>query len=403
MGTDRNDFAPRLGFAWRMFGSSKTVLRGGYGMFYNWVTQNVTQAMAFGPPWVPSLAITSNPDLPAVTFAAPYQTVVVPSVSGRVVTAYDNRTPYIMQYSLSLGHSFTPRLGGEVAYVANAGRKAYLDYNFNQARPGPGSVASRLPYPAFGSLGGNPAWGTNNYNALQVKVKKELGPEGLLLTGAYTFGKALGTSVSGIKFNGQVPFRDTRNWKNDAGPTPFDIRHILALSWVYELPFGRGKPVDTGSNRFAQFIAGGWKFGGIATFQSGHYLTPVDSFNNSNAGGSRPDIIANPNNFDHPDKQAMLREFFDTSAFRRAPQYTFGNAGTGTIEGPGIALVDLSFYKEFQLAESKRIQFRAELFNSLNHANFADPGVYYGTANFGRIVANSTPAREIQLGLRIDF
>lgn len=403
MGTDHNDFAPRLGFAWRVFGSNKTVVRGGYGMFYNWVTQNVTQAMAFGPPWVPSLAITSNPDVSAVTFARPYQSTVVPSVSGRVVTAYTNRTPYIMQYSLSLGHSFTPRLGGEVAYVANAGRKAYLDYNFNQARPGPGSVASRLPYPEFGSLAGNPSWGTNNYNALQTKIKKELGPEGLLLSAAYTFGKALGTSVSGIKFNGQVPFRDTRNWKDDAGPTPFDVRHILALSWVYELPIGKGKPLAGNAGSLANALIGGWKFGGIGTFQSGHYLTPVDSFNNSNAGGSRPDIIANPNNFKHADKQAMLNQFFDTAAFRRAPQYTFGNAGTGTIEGPGISLVDLSFYKDFRVTEDTRIQFRGELFNALNHANFADPGVAFGTANFGRIVTTSTPAREIQLGLRLDF
>jgi len=196
-----------------------------------------------------------------------------------------------------------------VAYVGNAGRKAYLDYNYNQPLAGPGSVASRSPYPDFGGLAGNPSWGTNNYNALQVKLKKEIGPDGLLISGAYTWGKALGTSVSGIKFNGQVPFRDTRHWKDDAGSTPFDIRHILALSWVYELPFGKGKPFGGSANRATQAIIGGWKFGGIGTFQSGHYSTPVDSVNNSNAGGSRPDITGNPNGFSHPSKQAMLSQF----------------------------------------------------------------------------------------------
>jgi hypothetical protein len=252
-------------------------------------------------------------------------------------------------------------------------------------------------------LSGNPAWGTNNYNAVQVKVKKELGPEGLLLSGAYTYGKALGTSVSGIKFNGQVPFRDTRNWKNDAGPTPFDVRQILSLSWVYELPFGKGKAVASGVGGVANAIIGGWKFGGIGSFQSGHYLTPTDSVNNSNAGGSRPDIIGPVNGFDHASKDAMLKQYFNTSSFKRAQQYTFGNAGTGTVQGPGIAIVDLSFYKDFRISESKRIQLRGELFNSLNHANFADPNVSFGTANFGLITSNSTPAREIQLGLRFDF
>jgi len=238
---------------------------------------------------------------------------------------------------------------------------------------------------------------------MQVKVKKELGPEGLLLSGAYTYGKALGTSVSGIKFNGQVPFRDARNWKNDAGSTPFDVRHILSLSWVYELPFGRGKSLGSSLNGAANAIIGGWKFGGIGSFQSGHYLTPTDSVNNSNAGGSRPDIIGAVNGFNHPSKDAMLKQFFNTSAFQRAQQYTFGNAGTGTVEGPGISIIDLSFYKDFRISEAKRVQLRGELFNALNHANLADPGVSFGTANFGVITANSTPAREVQFGLRFDF
>jgi hypothetical protein len=359
--------------------------------------------MAFGPPWVPSLAIAGNPDVPAVTFANPYQTTVVPSASGRVVTARTNRTPYLMQYSMTLGHAFTSRLGFEIGYVANAGRKSLLDYNFNQPFPGPGSQVARLPYPEFGGLGGNPSWGTNNYNSLQVKVRKELGPEGLLLTGAYTWGKALGTAVSGIKFNGNVPIRDTRNWKADAGPTPFDVRHILALSWVYEIPVGRGKPLGGNAASAAQFLIGGWKFGGIATFQSGRYLTPTDAFNNSNAGGSRPDVIGDPDLQSYSSKQAMLDRFFDTSAFVRAPQFTFGNSGTGILQGPGLQIFDLSLYKDFRIAESRRIQFRAELFNGLNHANFDNPGTVFGTPSFGIIRSTATPAREIQLGLRFDF
>jgi hypothetical protein len=372
-------------------------------MFYNWVTENVTQDMAFGPPWDPVLSITSNPNLPAVTFAQPYQTSVVPSTSAYVATARTNKTPYVEQYSLSLGHNFSPRFGGEVSYAGNAGRDSLISYNYNQPYPGPGSVVARRPYPAFGGLTGLPSWGTSNYSALQVKAKKEFGPDGLILTGAYTYGKALATGVSGILFNGNIPYRDTRNWKADAGPTPFDVRHILSVSWVYDLPIGRGKPLLAKAGNVSQAFLGGWKLGGIASYQSGHYVTPTDSFNNSNAGGSRPDAIGNPNHRSYSSQQDMISQFFNTAAFVRAAQYTFGNAGTGIIEGPGLQTIDLSVYKDFMLGEGRRIQFRAEAFNSLNRANFDVPGTSFGTPGFGVITSTVTTPRQLQLGLRVDF
>jgi hypothetical protein len=99
----------------------------------------------------------------------------------------------------------------------------------------------------------------------------------------------------------------------------------------------------------------------------------------------------------------MISQFFNTAAFVRAPQYTFGNAGTGTIEGPGLQTVDLSLYKDFAIRERARIQFRAEAFNSLNRANFDVPGTTFGTAGFGVITGTTTSPRQLQLGLRIEF
>jgi hypothetical protein len=396
---DKNDFSPRVGFAWRMFGDSKTVLRGGYGMFYNWIVLDVAITAGFGPPWVPPISIVSNPDRPAVTLANPYESAIVPATTGRGLIG-DNRTPYTQQYSMSLSRELTPTLGLDVSYVGNAGRKNTFQYDFNAPAPGPGSVASRRPYPAFQGLGGPVTWGTSHYDALQAKVRKELGREGLLLLGSYAWGKALGNSVSGPQFQSQ-PIRDARNWKDDYGPTQFDTRHILTMSFIYELPFGKGKPVASGVSGFADTLISGWKVAGISSFQSGQRLTVFDVFNSSNAGGSRPDAIGDPK-LDHSSTADKVSRFFNTSAFVRAPLFTYGNSGVGNVEGPGLHLWDLSIYKDVLIKERVRVQFRTEFFNAFNHANFGNPGTTFGTANFG-VISSAGEGRDIQFGLRIQF
>ena len=405
MGTDLNDFAPRFGFAWRIFGTNDTVLRGGYGVFYNWVTQNTTQAMAFGPPWVPRISIASELDVPAVSFANPYGTsdIIGPSSSGRVALGQETRTPYLQQYSLSLDRALTSRLGVEIAYVGNAGRKNFMNFNFNQPFPGSEPLISRRPFPDFVGLSGTPTWGSNHYDSLQVKVRKEPGPEGLVLLGAYTWGKAIGTSTAGPNFTaGSNPIRDTRNWKADAGPLAFDTRQILSFSWVYELPFGRGKPLAGNVTSVAEKIIGGWKFAGITLFQSGHPLTPFDVFDTSTAGGSRPHAIGDPNDQSHPTKDSKIKRFFNTDAFARAADFSFGNAGTGIIESPGLQIWDLSVYKDFYLEDDKWLQFRVEFFNAFNNVNLGNPGTVFGTGNFG-VIGSSGDARQIQFGLRFNF
>ena len=161
METDLNDFAPRLGFAWRMFGTNDTVLRGGYGVFYNWVTQNTTQAMAFGPPWVPTISIASELDVPAVPFSDPYGTtdIVGPSSGGRVAVGQETRTPYLQQYSLTFDRALTSTLGVEIAYVGNAGRKNFVNFNFNQPFPGTEPLVDRRRYPDFVGLGSHSGMG----------------------------------------------------------------------------------------------------------------------------------------------------------------------------------------------------------------------------------------------------
>ena len=405
MGTDKNDLAPRLGFAWRMLGTNRTVLRGGYGVFYNWVTQNISQTMAFGLPWVPNISISSDLDVPAVTFANPYGTtdIIVPSTGGIVALGQETRTPYLQQYSLSLDHALTSSLGVEIAYVGNAGRKTFMGFNFNQPVPGTEPIVERLPFPDFGSLSGTPTWGTNHYDALQVKLRKEAGPEGLVLLASYTWGKAIGTATAGPGFTARGnPIRDTRNWKADAGPLAFDVRQILALSWIYELPFGKGKPLGGNVTGAADKIVSGWKFGGITSFQGGRPLTPTNIFDTSTTGAARPNLTGDPNNRSHSGNDDKRKQFFNTDVFEGAEALSFGNAGVGIIEGPGIALWDLSLYKDIYLDEDMWLQFRVEFFNSFNRVNFGNPGTTFGSGGFG-VIGSSGDARQIQFGLRFNF
>jgi hypothetical protein len=395
-----NNFAPRLGFAWRMFGNNKTVLRGGAGMFYSWFVTDMAVNQGIGAPFVPNIAIGSNPDVPAVNFTEPFEGGIAPSTGGSVAIK-DNRTPYVLQYSLSVDRAITEGLGAEVAYVGNAARKIMMSFPFNQPFPGPGPVAPRRPFPAFSDLNGLVAWGTAHYDALQVKVRKELGPRGLMLLGSYTWGRALGTAVPGANFR-NVDFRDSRNWKADYGPTPWDVKQIFSLSWIYELPFGKGKPLGGGVTGLVDQIVSGWRLGGIANFQSGHPLTVTDIFDTSNAGGSRPNVIRDPNSQDHSSKAALINQYFNTAAFIRAEPFTFGNAGTGIIRGPGQQLWDLSLQKIFSIQEGKRLQFRIEYFNAFNHANFGNPNTLFGSSSFG-VITTAKDGREIQFGLRFDF
>ena len=370
-------------------------------MFWNWTVFDMPTGMGLGaPPWNPSSSIACNSNLPCVTSASPYNTTVLPTVSG-VANNNTNRTPYTYQYSVGVQHEITPTLGLDLAYVGNAGRKNLFTYPFNAAHPGPGSIASRSPYPAYTSLNGIVTWGTSHYDSMQLALRKTYA-NGLMFLGSYTWSHALGNSISGPQIGETLSRRDNYNWKADTGNTVYDLRHILAVSWVYELPWGKGKPLGGNMSKAADLALGGWKFGGITSLRSGYYLTPTDAVNVSNAGGSRPDLIADPNNQSHSSRDAAIHQWFTTSAFQRAAQYTFGTSGLGVIEGPGLVNFDLSLYKRFAVTENKHLEFRAEFFNAFNRPNFGNPGTTFGTGSFG-VISSSLEGRDIQLGIRFDF
>ena len=398
--TDRNDYGPRLGFAWRIGGDNSTVLRGGFGVFYTWFVEDMQVGQGFGPPFVPQASNRSDPDRPAATFEAPFAGSAAATVRPSGVAVKDNNTGYLYQYSLGLDRALTPTLGFEISIVGNAARKMLRSHNYNQAIPGPAPISERVPFPQYGSLTARQSWANGSYSGPQMKLRKDFSG-GLMGLVSYTWGRAIGHVVPGAAFR-QQPNRNHNNWKADYGPTQWDIPQILSLSWVWDLPVGRGKPVGKDLTGVANAIFGGWKFGGIANFQAGNKFTVGDIFNNSNAGGSRPDMISNPNGVSHGSNASKIAQFFKTSAFVRAPRYTFGNTGVGVVSGPGLGIWDLSLYKDIHVGEGMRAQFRVEFFNAFNKANFFNPNGAFGSSSFG-VISRTRDARQIQWGLRFDF
>ncbi len=395
-GTDKNDFGPRFGFAWRIGGNDRWVLRGGYGLFYQWIVLDKQNNLGIGPPFIGNISLTNDPDVPRFTFQSPFDAPALPSVSGNSIPL-NNRSPYNQQYSLTLSHEFSSSLGLEVGYVGSAARKNQFSLDLNQPAPGPGGAAGRRPYPAFAGISAYANWGTSHYDSLQATLRKDAGSDGLSILASYTWSKALAAGREGGVFHFGNPIRSVRDWKADSGPTSFDVRHRLAISYLYELPFGRGKAVGSDVSPVVNQIVGGWKIGGITAFQGGNRLTPSSIFNFSNSGGSRPNLAGDPNS-----GPRTIGQWFNTAAFVDAQQFTFGTSGVGVIEGPGFAVFDLSFYKDFAITDDKRLQFRAELFNAFNRANFGNPNTSYGASQFGSI-SSARDARQIQFGLRFDF
>jgi hypothetical protein len=176
------------------------------------------------------------------------------------------------------------------------------------------------------------------------------------------------------------------------------MRHRLTLAWNYALPFGEGRKWLNGGGA-AENVLGGWQVNGINTFQTGLPYTPTMNSTTLNTGtGQRPDRIA-----DGTLSDPTVDKWFDTSAFVTPAQFTYGNSGRNILYGPGRVNFDFSLFKEFRVTEGKRLQFRAEIFNVFNTAQFDLPNAGIGAANAGTITAIVGTPRQIQLGAKFVF
>jgi len=448
---DTNNFSPRVGFAWDTFGSQKFVVRGGFGIAYDRMYNNIFENIRFNPPFfsVSTIFFSGAQYLPGVynvpfnaqaAFGDPanQNTPNPRAIDQNLVTAYYEQTNFGFQYQIA--HNWVL----ETNYVGTWGRKLVGIENLNTF---PGRIAlgnfskcdptnaatlvSCRPNPAVGNINLRTNGFNSNYNAGQVTLSKRFSG-GLLFNANYTYSRAFDEISDTFTPRGQsLNPTDSTNIHLDYGPADFDVKHRFVFSYSYDLPLFR-------SNRWL----GGWSTSGVASVQSGvpFSLYSSSSSNDANKNGTNNDRLAYTGSGSIASvltSNSPADGYFDTSKFGRIRSVTqsvttadvrcpltinnglwcegsaVGQTSRNSLIGPGFANIDLGIAKKFKITESAALQFQANFFNLLNHANFAIPSGNYAncsfvagtgcTGSFGSSTATIGNPRITQLALRFDF
>lgn len=397
--SDRNNWAPRVGIAYQI--ASRTVVRAGFGVFYNSTFVQELQDKRKFWPYLPNQVFNPNtgtlPDL-AITDAGPSFNST--EAIGGWPQNPENRTPYSQQWNLFVQHMIDD-ITVDIGYVGSANRKqiGYIPINA-AASPGPAALQPRRLLPAFGSMAGGFNMFASNYHAFQAKAVKRYS-SGLQFHANYTWGRCMDEQSSLAETKTQNPY----NLRGDYSRCSYDLHHIFKLAYVYDLPFGKGRRFGSNWSALANGVLGGWSVEGIAQAQTGAPINVITGFDHANVDGrtlQRPDVIRDPNqNAPH-----TVDEWFDTKAFVLPAPYTFGNAGAFSVNDDGRHNWDLAIQKVFAFKESHSLQVRMEAFNFSNTVKMIPANsqgmVTFSSSAFGRVTA-ATPARQIQLGLRYRF
>ncbi|MCX6621637.1 MAG: carboxypeptidase regulatory-like domain-containing protein [Acidobacteria bacterium] len=390
---DRNNWAPRLGVAWRPR-QGGSVIRAGLGVYYDQSALATGEGLYFNAPYYDLKLYFSLPQLP-LTLADPFPRNFPFALPSTALTFQrDLRTAYTGQWNLGVQHEFGPQRVVELAYAGAKGTKLLGGRDLNQPLPGARQPNPR-PVPEFDDINILESRGNSSYHSLQFRLQQNL-RNGLSVLAAYTWSKSIDDASGFFTSAGDANFpQDSLHAGAERGLSSFDVRHRFSLSYSYDLPFGKG------------LLAGGWQTFGSWAFQTGRPFTAalLSDLDNSNTGRStlgfgandRPDVARNPA-LSNPGPG----RWFDTSAFTLPPFGTFGNAGRNILTGPGSQNGNVSVLKNTKLGEIFTVQFRAEAFNVLNHANFDLPDIFFGSPSFGKI-QSARSSRRIQFGLKFLF
>lgn len=391
--------APRLGFALSL-DDSRAVIRGGYGIFLNQWAYSVQTAFARNLPFF----FTKQVDVPIQQQVPVLQTrdILTSNATGTIganIMDYDYRVEYSQTWSGGLQYELLPSTMAEVSYMGTWTLGADNATVRNVPEPGPGPVQPRRPIPQLSRINAIRFDGKSLYHGVTFKIERRLAND-VAFTVSYTLSHSTddASSPGATESETNVP-QDVRNIFDETGEwalSSFDHRHQFIASGVYQTPWFR----DAGG--IAEALLGGWRANAIVIAQSGAPFTVnlgVDRANIGAGPAQRPDQLRDPN---LAGGERSAERWFDTSAFGLQAPFTFGSAPRNSVVGPGFANVDVALAKTWTLSGSAELEFRVEVFNLLNRANFDLPNRIFGSPNFGRIFSAKNP-REMQFGVRVTF
>ncbi|MEO7649678.1 MAG: carboxypeptidase regulatory-like domain-containing protein [Bryobacteraceae bacterium] len=421
--TNYKNWAPRLGLAYRLGGSDKTVLRAGYGLFYDAQIGNTVVDLVRNPPFQTRIIA----DLPDSIF--PFLSLKNLQPPGSAISSSyfamgqvnDGKltfpTPYVQQWNVSVQRELLPNWALTASYVGSTGRHLSFSGIANIPYPGPTALNSRRPFnPDITSIFQYAMPRVNSYyHALQLKSEQR-SFHGLTMLNSYTWSKSIDTGTE-IRAGGTAQ-QSINNWNLDGenrGRSTFDMRHRFVTSLIYELPYGVGKKFGATKNPLT-YVLGNWQMNGIVTASTGLPFTIFSGVDTANSGvGSviHPDAIQG---VDPKPGTQNTDLWFNTSAFRLAPDCRnaatfaalsnplacFGNLGRNTFSAPGLLNFDLALLKSIPITEHHQLQFRMEVFNSFNTPPLGFPVSNLSAATVGRILGAGA-SRQIQFSLRYQF
>jgi hypothetical protein len=409
---DKADIVPRFGLVYRA--AVRVVLRAAYGIFNVGTSlSGINGRLSINPPFTASYNYSSDQVNPEFTLAAGFPASALVATINQINRNLNPWDPgmtsgYLDQWNFGVEDEFKPNLLATIVYSGSEGHHLFNSRNINQALPGSGNIQARSPFPQYNTVTVSESNANSNYHSLQGKLERRFS-NGLTFLTAYTWSHFIDNAEPVLDTSG-AGIQNAYNMTAERGNSNYDVRHRLVTSYAYELPFGTGKKLL--AKGIGADILGGWQLSAILAAQSGNPFTPTYSVNVANVPGStqRPDRIASGV---IPYSDRTVSKWFDVSAFVSPPQYSFGNSGRNILTGPRLFQWDSSLFKTITIRENVRLQFRAEIFNILNHPDFAVPNASIGTAQAGTIsalVGNSTLAaqpvgqpRQIQVALKLLF
>jgi Carboxypeptidase regulatory-like domain/TonB dependent receptor len=389
IGQDPNNFAPRVGLAYSL--TPHTVFRSGFGVYYNVLTLNYTQAAQTNIPFL-VVGTYEQPagKIPGFTMSNPFPGSASVPANPNAQAYQHTSTPYNLQWNGTVEHQLKGGVGLRASYVGQRNVGQFGTPNINQPLPSPGPVQPNRPYQPFAtiSLNDDPIFQSTTHQ-LQGGVEKRYN-NGLLVTAQYSFTRALGTET----------YMNPTNYNDSRGPLSALRKNVLVTSYVYDLPFGTGRPFLSHLSPAANYIIGGWQISGLVQALSGLPFSPSFDTTVQGSVGGRPNLILGvplyPSN-------RSINNYFNPAAFAMPANYTYGNAGYDILWGPGQYTWDMGLSKRIKLIERAMLELRVDAFSVFNHPTFSNPASDISvTSTVGRITS-AGGNRTVQIGAKLTF